>query len=152
MPWRSGSTELLCLPVERLDAERLADFGASTGRQQQQQYGVVSSSTSSASTSSSSSSSTVTTGQSSIATGTVYQCNDAGAYGRYAVDTNSFGAGVNMPNCASMVALPLASATLTLQRWHPDLLADPYAIWQATSSLPAGWSFWTPMAGRRWRN
>jgi len=49
-----------------------------------------------------------------------------------------------MPNCASMVALPLASATLTLQRWHPDLLADPYAIWQATSSLPAGWSFWTP--------
>jgi hypothetical protein len=76
--------------------------------------------------------------------GTVYQCNDAGASGRIAVDVNSLGVAVNLPNCTSMVAVPRGSATLTLQRWHPGDLSDPYAIWQAAGNLPAGWSMWTP--------
>jgi len=52
--------------------------------------------------------------------GTVYQCNDDGAYGRYAVDTNSVGVGVNMPNCSNMVA------------YRPAV-----PIWYCSASIPA---------------
>jgi chitodextrinase len=85
-----------------------------------------------------------TTLTASVSTGQVYQCNDSGASGRIAVDANSLGQAVTMPNCINMVAVPLASATLTLQRWHPGDLTDPDAIWQSPGSLPAGWSMWTP--------
>ena len=78
------------------------------------------------------------------APGQVYQCNQSPPPTGFAVSANSLGVSVTMPDCSNMVAVQWSSATLTLQRWHPGDAADPNAIWQSPSSLPPGWSIWTP--------